>query len=74
MPVNSPVQSQARTDSSGLFLVAAKIRKIYAEDLAHDDFMTASPRRQYLQQQCHEIGDPWQVGKCWSQSYVNVMK
>lgn len=37
-----------------------KIRKVYAEEFPRDDYLTASPRRQYLQQQCHEIGaDPW---------------
>ena len=40
---------------------AAKLRKVYAEDLNHDsDYLNTSPRRQYLQQQCHEIGEPWQ--------------
>ena len=41
-----------------LSLFAAKIRKVYAGELGQEDFLTASPRRQYLQQ-CHEIGDPW---------------
>ena len=49
----------------GIFLFpvcSAKFRKVHAEELNHDDYLTASPRRQYLQQQCldHDGGDQWQ--------------